>query len=106
MQLSGTNGVLLDYEGDDDCSFCFACIQTVTEMSRFQHYKSLRNGEMVNFLNQFTFSEYISEQSASPKHSGPFRTHDHALPVPSSSVLTAIKGKMNQQSANYKFQLH
>ena len=59
-------------------------------------------GEKGISLNQFTFSEYISEQSASPKHSDPFRTHDHALPVPTSSVLTARKGKMNQQSANYK----
>ena len=48
-------------------------------------------GEMGIFLNQFTFSEYISEQSASPQNSDPFPTHDHALPVPSSSVLTEKK---------------
>ena len=32
----------------------------------------LHVGEMGIFLNQFTFSEYISEQPASPKHSDPF----------------------------------
>ena len=51
-------------------------VSHVSKLSRkcpvFNTVSRLHVGEMGIFLNQFTFSEYISEQSASPKHSDPF----------------------------------